>query len=198
MKTSLLAVAAAVAILASPLSATPAVQTAFGQPVEKPFVKGGVIRMKLAAGDYRITGWSDDKIRVSWRVDRAGDAETVKADTEIRGTNAVIATRGANHGVHFTIDVPSRSDIDIDLSAGDLEVRGIEGNKRIESWAGDMSIDVGKPDQYRSVEASVRAGDLNAQPFNVSKGGLLRSFSWKGKGPYSLEVKLFAGDLTLR
>jgi hypothetical protein len=30
------------------------------------------------------------------------------------------------------------------------------------------------------------------------KGGLLRSFSWTGKGAYSLRVKLFAGDLTLR
>ena len=100
--------------------------------------------------------------------------------------------------MHYTIDVPARSDIEIDLTAGDLDVRGIEGNKRVESWAGDVRIEVGRPDQYRSVEASVRAGDLNARPFNVSKGGLFRSFSWKGSGPYSLAVKLFAGDLTLR
>ena len=77
-------------------------------------------------------------------------------------------------------------------------MRGIEGNKRVDSWAGDVSIDIGQPEQYRQVDASVRAGDLNARPFNVSKGGLLRSFSWTGKGPYSLQVKLFAGDLTLR
>ena len=198
MKTPLLAVAAAVTILAASTAANRAFQSTFGQPVDKPFAKGGVIRMRLAAGDYRIAGSSDDKIRIEWRANRADQATNLKADAAIRGTTALIATSGFKNGVHFTIGVPARSDIEIDLNAGDLEVRGIEGNKRVESWAGDVRIDVGQPDQYRSVEASVRAGDLNARPFNVSKGGLLRSFRWRGKGPYSLAVKLFAGDLTLR
>lgn len=198
MKTPLFGVALGVTILAASIAAAPPLQSTFGQPVDKPFAKGGVIRMQLAAGDYRITGSSDEKIRIEWRADRADQTTNLKADASIQGTTAVIATSGFKSHVHFTIGVPARSDLEIDLSAGDLEVRGIEGNKRVDSWAGDVSIDVGQPDQYRSVDASVRAGDLNAQPFNVSKGGLFRSFSWKGKGPYSLAVKLFAGDLTLR
>lgn len=187
--------AAAVALLSAGLQAG---QPPAGNVVEKTFVKGGTIRMKLAAGDYRITGRADDRIRIAWRTDRPENASSVRADAEIKGTSALVATTGPKNGLHFTIDVPARSDIEIDLSAGDLEVRGIEGNKRVDSWAGDVSIDIGQPDQYRQVEASVRAGDLNARPFNVSKGGLMRSFSWTGKGPYSLQVKLFAGDLTLR
>jgi hypothetical protein len=198
MKTALLGVAAALTVLATSTAAGPAVQSTFGQPVDSGFVKGGSIRMKLKAGDYRISGSPDDKIRVAWRVDRAGDADHPKAAVEIHGKTAVLTTGGDTHNVHFTIDVPARSDIDVDLTAGDLEVRGIEGNKRVESWAGDVSIEVGRPEQYRTVNASVRAGDLNARPFNVSKGGLLRSFSWTGQGNYSLAVKLFAGDLTLR
>jgi len=194
MKLRALAVAAAITLLAASLHADQSSQAA----VERPFAKGGTIRMKLAAGDYRITGRAEDKIRVSWRADRPEQAANLKVETDIRGTTAVIATTGFRNGIHFTIDVPSRSDIDIDLSAGDLEVRGIEGNKKVDSWAGDVSIDIGQPDQYRRVEASVRAGDLSAPPFNVSKGGLLRSFSWTGKGPYFLQVKLFAGDLRLR
>jgi hypothetical protein len=198
MRTPLFGVAVALATLAASTAASPAFQSTFGQPIDTPFAKGGTIRMKLAAGDYRIAGSPDDKIRVEWRADRADQASNLKAEAEIRGTTAVIMTNGFKNGVHFTIGVPARSDIDVDLSAGDLEIRGVEGNKRVESWAGDVMIDVGQPDQYRSVEASVRAGDLNARPFNVSKGGLLRSFKWTGKGSYSLVVKLFAGDLTLR
>lgn len=198
MKTALLGVVVAPSTLAASTGASPAFQSTFGQPVDKPFAKGGTIRMGLAAGDYKIGGSPDDKIRVEWRADRAGQADNLKADAEIRGTTAVSSTSGFKNGIHFRIDVPARSDIDIDLSAGDLEVRGIEGNKRIETWAGDVNIEVGQPSQYRTVEASVRAGDLNARAFNVSKGGLLRSFSWKGSGSYSLAVKLFAGDLTLR
>ena len=199
MKTTLLAAAVALTTLAASTVAIRAAQSTSGQPIDKAFAKGGTIVMRLSAGDYRIAGIADDKIRVDWRVDRSSDAENVKAKVDVRGTRAVIETSSAKHGgVHYTIDIPSRSDIEIDLSAGDLEVRGIEGNKRIESWAGDLSIEVGRPDQYRQVDASVRAGDLSARPFNVSKGGLFRSFTWSGKGPYSLRVKLVAGDLTLK
>jgi hypothetical protein len=198
MKTSLLAAAVALTTLAASTGAVPAFQSTFGQPVDKAFAKGGAIRMSLAAGDYKIAGSPDDKIRIEWRADRAEQASTLKADAEVKGATAVISTSGFKNGIHFTISVPARSDIDIGLSAGDLDVRGIEGNKRIESWAGDVTIDVGQPDLYKSVEASVRAGDLNARPFNVSKGGLFRSFSWAGKGSYTLLAKLVAGDLTLR
>lgn len=199
MKTTLFAAALAVTTLAASTVATRAVQSTSGQPVDKAFAKGGTVVMNLSAGDYRIEGRADDKIRVDWRVDRSSDAENVKARIDVRGTKAVIETSSAKHGgVHYTIDVPSRSDIEVDLTAGDLEVRGIEGNKRIESWAGDLSIEVGRPEQYRSVEASVRAGDLSARPFNVTKGGLFRSFTRTGTGPYSLRVKLVAGDLTLK
>jgi len=198
MKTALLGVALAITTLATSTGAVPGLQSTFGQPVDKPFAKGGTIRMRLAAGGYRIDGSRDDKIRIEWRADRAEQAVNLKAEAEIRGTTAVISTGGFKNGIHFKIEIPARSDIDIDMSAGDLEVRGIEGNKKIETWAGDVNVEVGQPNQYRMVEASVRAGDLNARPFNVSKGGLMRSFSWKGSGPYSLAVKLFAGDLTLR
>jgi hypothetical protein len=198
MNAHILSAAVAVVVLVGSVGATRAFQPTSGQPVDKAFAKAGVIKMTLAAGDYRISGRAEDKIRVSWRADRPENATNLRAEATVTGTTAVIATSGFKSGVHFTIEVPSRSDIEIDLSAGDLEVRGIEGNKRVESWAGDVSIDIGQPEQYREVEASVRAGDLNALPFKVSKGGLMRSFSWKGKGPYSLHAKLFAGDLTLR
>jgi len=188
----------AITILAGSIAGPRAFQPTTGHPVDKAFPKAGVIKMTLAAGDYRISGRAEDKIRVSWRADRPEDAANLRADATVTGTTAVISTSGFKNGVHFTIDVPSRSDIDINLSAGDLEVRGIEGNKKVETWAGDVSIDIGQPEQYREVEASVRAGDLNAHPFKVSKGGLMRSFSWRGTGPYSLHAKLFAGDLTLR
>lgn len=190
--------ALAVAAVALLVRTVPASQSTTGVAVDKAFAPGGTITMKLAAGDYQISGRSDQKIRVAWRVDHAEDASRVKAEADIRGTTALVATTGVKNGMHFTIDVPARSDIDVDLSAGDLEIRGIEGSKKVGSWAGDVSIDVGKAEQYREVEVSVRAGDLSAKPFNVMQGGLMRGFKWSGQGRYVLQVKLFAGDLTLR
>jgi hypothetical protein len=178
------------------LAAVPGTGTLDAQPVEKAFVQGGRITLNLVAGDYRITGRPDNKIRVAWRSDK-GDADPIRASADISGSSATIQTAGKNHSVHFDVDVPARSDLDVDLSAGDLIVNGIEGNKTIGSWAGDMSIDVGRADLYKDVDVSVRAGDLSAPPFNVATGGLFRSFHWTGHGKYFLKIKLFAGDLTL-
>src|SRR5262245_57487121 len=115
MTIRLAAAAAAVAFLSAGLQAG---QTPTPNVVEKAFVKGGTIRMKLVAGDYRISGRADERIRVAWRTDRPEEAASVRADTEIKGNSALVATTGPKNGLHFTIDVPARSDIDIDLSAG--------------------------------------------------------------------------------
>jgi hypothetical protein len=171
--------------------------TAPAQPIEKAFARGGRIQLYLGAADYRIRGGSEDKIRVTWQADK-GDGAGVRVTADVSGSTAIVRTSSPDHNIHYTIDVPSRSDVEVDLSAGDIELRGIEGSKRVESWAGDVIIEVGKAEQYRQVDASVRAGDISAAPFNQSTGGLFRSVHWTGKGPYSLTVRLFAGDLTLR
>ena len=95
------------------------------------------------------------------------------------------------------IEVPERSDLFVRLTAGDLRIEDIRGNKDVELYAGDARIDVGRAEDYHTVDASVWAGDIHAAPFHVSKGGLFRSFDWSGKGPYRLHAKLKAGDIRL-
>src|SRR5688500_445737 len=109
MRSSVLAATVATAVVAASLLPSRAFQPTTGQPGDKPFPKAGVIRMKLAAGDYRISGRMEEKIRVSWRADRPEDATSLRADATVTGNTAVIATSGFKSGVHFTIEVPSRS-----------------------------------------------------------------------------------------
>ena len=75
--------------------------------------------------------------------------------------------------------------------------RGHPGNKDVELHTGDARIDAGRAEDYHSVDASVWAGDIQAEPFHVFKDGLFRSFDWSGKGPYRLHAHLKAGDLRL-
>lgn len=166
--------------------------------VERPFGPGGHIQLQLSAADYRIEGAPGSTIRVEWRLDHREDTGQASAEVQVTGTSAAIVTHSPKNGVHFTIDVPVQTNLDLDLSAGDLELRGIQGSETVSSWAGDVTIDAGKPDQYRTVDASVRFGDITAHPFNFATGGIWRSFSWKGPGQYSLKVRLFAGDLIIR
>jgi hypothetical protein len=169
------------------------------QPVERAFDKGGHVRLELTAAEYRIDGSRDEKVRVSWYSNKPGVTERVRVDVNVRGHEATVRTSAPKNGnLRFAIDLPDRCDLDVDLSAGDISVRGIEGSKTLDMWAGDATIDVGRADLYRHVEASVLFGDISAPPFNVSKEGIFRSFSWSGAGKYTVKAHLFAGDLKLR
>jgi hypothetical protein len=164
---------------------------------ERPFAAGGTVRFDLAAGEYRIQGTSAEKVLVRWRTRDSDDGRKVRIEVQAKDKQALIRTHGPKNGFEVRIEVPERSDLDLDLSAGDLSVRGIKGNKRVDVWAGDVSIEMGERDAYRSVDAAVKFGEIDARPFDVSKGGMFRSFKWEGGGGYNLRARLFAGDLKL-
>ena len=167
---------------------------------QQSFVSGGHVKIKLEAGDYKIQPSADNQLRVTWSGDSV-EHPRVKVRIEAAGSSAEIRvenTPNNNSHFHATIEVPANTDLYVRLSAGDLTVSGITGSKDLESHAGDMIVDVGKPTDYSHVDASVTAGDLNADAFKVAKGGLFRSFKWNGPGSYSLHAHLLAGDLTLR
>jgi hypothetical protein len=165
--------------------------------LERAFAGGGRIYMNLAAGDYRISGAKENRIHILWKVRNTDDLSRVRVQADVKGSEATLATDGVRNGFEVEIQVPTRSALRVRLTAGDLTVDGVEGNKDIESHAGDLTIDVGRAEDYGRVDASLWAGDIDASPFNVSKGGLFRSFDWKGNGPYTLHAHLKAGDLRL-
>jgi hypothetical protein len=153
------------------------------------------ISMHLRAADVEIAGTNKPALRVTCRVDE-GDADHIKvsfaaADLRIYG--------GPDRNLHFRIEVPARTNLLVRLTAGDLQVSGITGDKDIQLRAGDLTIAVGHPEDYRVAEGSVLAGDLNASAFGVTKDGLFRSFRKdNANGRYRLHAELLAGDLTLR
>lgn len=166
--------------------------------VEKAFQNGGHIQMDLSAGDYEVRAGAGDKIVVSMTARDQSQLRNAKAELKVVEKLAHLTTSGPHNDFHVTIEVPPETHMAIHLSAGDLRVRGIAGDKDISSHAGDMDIEVVAPQDYGRVDASVKAGDLNAPAFGVSTGGLFRSFHRTGRGKYSLHAQLGAGDLNLR
>ena len=166
--------------------------------LERPFSANGTVKMDLVAGDYHITGSPQDRVRIDWSVRDAETLAKVQARVEVDGHELRITTDGpSNNGLKFMIQVPNQSDLYVRLTAGDLTVENVRGNKDVELRAGDLRIDVGRADDYNKVDASLWAGDLKASAFHIFKEGLFRSFDWTGKGPYRLHAHLMAGDLYL-
>ena len=190
------------ALMGTALVAAPALQaTQESHPsssLERPFVANGRINMDLSAGDYRISGTPDKRIRLEWSVRDSDQLAKVKMRADVSGSAATISTDApTNSNLRVTIQVPARTDLYVRLTAGDMTIERIEGNKDIEAHAGDLNIDVIRAEDYHTVDASIWAGDITARPFNITKEGLFRSFDWKGHGPYRLHAHLKAGDLRL-
>ena len=161
---------------------------------EKPFVSGGKIDIQLSGGDYNIVAATDNRIRVTLK-----NGGATKVDISATGPSATVKITNTPHNdFSATIEIPKVADMTLHLSGGDLTIAEITGNKDVDAYAGNVTIAVGDSKQYASVDTAVKAGDLNAKPFGGSKSGLLQSFTWNGKGKYTLRVRLGAGNLELK
>jgi hypothetical protein len=162
---------------------------------EKPFVAGGSIAMQLDGGGYEVRPAADNHIRVT----SSGNIGNAAIEITANGTHADVKVKDTPHSnFHATIEVPEASDLVIRLTGGDLLMAAITGNKDVESYGGDIKIAVGDPNEYSSVDASVKAGDIDAGVFGGSKSGLFPHFTWSGQGKYTLRANLGAGSLVLR
>ena len=173
-------------------------QSRTSDALERAFASGGHIKMDLSAGEYRIEPSRDNLIRMNWSVRDAWRLSRTDVRADVRGSEASLMTDGSGNGFRVRIEVPRHSNLHVRLTAGELTLRGIEGDKDVELHAGELDLDVGRAEDYGRVDAGIWAGELDASPFRVSKEGLFRSFRWTGQGKYRLHAHLKAGEIRMR
>jgi hypothetical protein len=80
-----------------------------------------------------------------------------------------------------------------------VKVQDVIGNKNIQLHAGQLTIEVSRPEEYGHVDMSVSAGEVDAEAFGGdSKGGLFRSIARDGSGKYRLQAHVGTGQLSVR
>ena len=166
----------------------------------KPFVAdlaaGGNVSLTLRAGQIEVVGMRRDGIRVTCDIANRTDASRVKISF---AAGRIRVQGGPDNGVNYKIEVPEKTGVVIRATAGDMQVRGLVGDKDIELKAGNLTVDVGDPALYRVAEGHVMAGSISASPFGSQKDGLFRSFRKdNSSGQYRLRAELLAGNLTLK
>jgi hypothetical protein len=166
---------------------------------QQKFLSGGKINMHLEAGDYTIAGSESSDIVVTYRAATGEKLKKVQVEIKVDTSEAELSVHNTPHNdFNALIEVPRHSDLWVRLSAGDLDVQDVEGNKDIESHAGDVEIALSHPEEYGHRDGSVMAGSIDASAFAITKDGLFRSFRQEGSGKYSFHARLGAGDLTIR
>jgi fibronectin type 3 domain-containing protein len=162
---------------------------------DKPFVAAGNIEMRLSGGDYIIRAGTDEHIRVSF----GGDTGNAAAEVTTSGTRANLSITDTPHSnFRATVEVPATADLTVHLTGGNVEIARITGNKDINNTAGNVAISISNANDYGTVDASVKVGNLDGGPFGDSGSGLARHLKWSGPGKYTLRASLGAGNLELK
>jgi hypothetical protein len=166
-------------------------------PVEAVFPSGGEIHMDLCSSGVELRGTDENRVRVSFSSERSTGNVRVRIVTASRRAD-INVTSCPHNNFEMTIEVPKSSSLYTRMFAGQMEISSIIGSKDVEMHAGELTIGIGEPTDYAQVDASVTTGEVDAAPFNVSKGGLFRSFHRSGPGKYRLHAHVGAGQLDLR
>jgi hypothetical protein len=166
------------------------------QPIEISFPSGGSLRMDLCSSGVEIRGVEENIVRLSYESEK--DTSGVKVRLKTSGSEASLEVDRCPHeNFRITVEVPRQADLHVRMVAGQLDVKGIKGNKDLELSFGQLGVEVGRKEDYAHVDASVVTGEVDGAPFDVSKGGLFRSFERKGTGTYRLHAHVGAGQVSL-
>lgn len=155
---------------------------------------GQALKLELSSGNYRIEPGVAGKIVVISKYQSQQQKPHFGIDTNSKEASVRVE---APKNYAAVIQVPRNSTLKVRLNGGTLSVAGIEGDKDIESSAGDVSIDVGQPENYNRVDASVDMGLIDAPPFQVAQNGVERSFIRRGPGSYHLHAHVGTGEIRL-
>lgn len=167
--------------------------------VQQKFISGAEIRMHLEAGGYTISAGDGENIRVTYQANSEEQLKRVRVEIKRNPASGdIYISDTPNNNFKATIEIPRRSDLWVRLSAGELIVEDVEGDKNLEVRAGRIQVDVPHPEQYGHRDASVLTGSIAASAFEVSKGGLFRSFDQGGPGKYRLHTHVMSGEIVLR
>ncbi len=165
---------------------------------KQPFAPGGYIRLHLSPGGYTITNTDANAIQVTYQTPNPDQFKKVRVKIQTSASSADVSVSDTPHNnFQATIEIPRRSNLHVRMFAGEVVIEGIEGDKDVEVSAGRIEIKIPHPEDYGRRDASVHAGSIEASAFNISKGGLFRSFTQKGAGKYRLHAHVATGEIDL-
>ena len=166
---------------------------------ETGFPSGGRLKLQVRSGDVRVSGTDTDKISIHYDGRKGGEVDDVEVEFRKSGSGGTLRLSGGpRNDFQIRIEIPRETDLQVRMPFGALEIEKVRGSKDVELYAGDVSIEMGDPNDYGHIEASVTTGGLDSGPLGISKGGLFRSFRREGHGKFQLYAHVVSGELDLR
>jgi hypothetical protein len=172
------------------------------------------IEVGFPAGDLTITAGDGSEVAVDMTARCGHDygtcaeqAREVRLTSEKRGGTLHFKLEGLrkvnSHGlsIDLRMRVPRSLALSVEMGAGDLEVRGMEGDVEVHLGAGH--VDIRAPERaVHSVKLAVGVGDatmLRQRERHEGSGFISKTLRWRGgAGPAGVQVDVGVGDVDVR
>jgi hypothetical protein len=191
-----------VALLACNLAGFAETKIPCTQTLSHPLQSRTLLIIESRPARLQIVGTDREELHVSCTAsdEIAGDVAFHFSPTASGGKLSVERPhlQHGNNGLEIKIEVPRRTNLSIRMLAGQVTVEEVKGDKDIEVGAGQITISSIHDGDYRSVDASVGVGEVQARAFGIDKGGFFRNFSKKSSnGDYRLQAHVTTGQIEL-
>jgi hypothetical protein len=166
---------------------------------ETNLASGATLRLHLHDGDFRVVGSDSEKISIRAEGKNVEQAGNIKIQLKRLGSAVDLTlSHVPKKELQVTIEIPTSTNLYARMRGGNLSVQGVAGDKDLELTGGDLTIQVGSPEDYSHVDLSVRFGDVSGTQFGDPKGWIGNSVRKDGSGKYKLHAHVMAGDLVLK
>ncbi len=176
-------------------------ETPCGQTLDAPLRPRTVLKVHSRPAGLEIVGTDQAVIHVSCTSGDEGDAQRIRIQFHENANDETLTLTGdlrKENNVRVRIEVPRKTSLRVEMSAGEVKVEDIEGDKDIDLYAGQISVSSTRPWDYRSVDVSVSIGAVNAPVYGTQKGGFFRSITKEtAGGEYSLHAHVITGEIDL-
>jgi hypothetical protein len=172
-----------------------------GQTLDAPLRPRAVLRVHSRPAGLEIVGTDQAAIHVSCTSGDEDDAQRIRIRLQGNQDDETLTIAGdlrKGNSVRVRIEVPRKTSLRVEMSAGEVKVEEIAGDKDIDLYAGRIAISSTRPWDYRSVDVSVSVGAVKAPIYGTEKGGFFRGITKEtADGEYSLHAHLIAGEIDL-
>jgi hypothetical protein len=172
-----------------------------GQTLASPLRPNATLSIHSIAAGIEIVGTDQNTVRVSCSAEDMDSARQVQLQLTGAPTGAKLTLTGPHlkHGnLAVRIEVPRKTNLGLEMAAGDVKVAGVVGDKDLTLRAGAITISSVHASNYKDIDASVAIGQVNISPDGETKGGFFRDFRKQNPdGEYRLHAHVTTGNIVL-
>jgi len=174
------------------------------QVLTAPLHARSLLGIESRPAGLEIVGTDEETIRVTCDTHNSdeGNASRIRLRFSPNATGGKLKIEGEhlrrNNGAQIRIEVPKKTGLMVRMFAGEVKTEQVSGDKDISVGAGQITISNHNWD-YRTVDASVSIGQVNAPMYNANKGGFFRGVNKSTQdGEYRLHAHVTTGQIDLQ